>query len=149
MDGASLVLHVDGGSRGNPGPAGYGVVVADEAGQILDRLHASLGRQTNNYAEYCGLLAALRYALERGAHRVRVVADSELLVRQMQGRYAVKSENLRSLFEEARGLARQIPDFAIAHVRREHNREADQLANLAMDGAAAGPSGAGRPRPRK
>jgi probable phosphoglycerate mutase len=135
----SLVLRVDGGSRGNPGPAAYGVVVESPRGEILDRLHAAVGIQTNNYAEYQGLLAALRYALEKRAPRVRVYADSQLLVRQMQGRYAVKSENLRPLFEEARRLARLIPDFAIEHVYRTANREADRLANLALDEA-------GRPR---
>lgn len=133
----SLVLRVDGGSRGNPGPAGYGVVAATPAGDILARLHGAVGIQTNNYAEYCGLLAALRYALEQGARQVRVYADSELLVRQMQGRYQVKSANLRPLYEEARRLARQIPDFAIAHVYRAANHEADRLANLAMDEAKA------------
>lgn len=136
MDGAILTFHVDGGSRGNPGPAGYGVVVSDASGQVIERLQAALGRQTNNYAEYRGLLAALRYAVERRARQVRVIADSELLVRQMQGRYTVKSANLRPLFEEARRLASLIPELAIVHVRREHNREADRLANLAMDAAS-------------
>lgn len=131
--GPTLVLRVDGGSRGNPGPAGYGVVVSDGEGHVVDTLHASVGIQTNNFAEYSGLLAGLRYALERGAERVRVYADSQLLVRQMQGRYAVKSPNLRPLFEEARRLAGRIPDFGIEHVYREQNRAADKLANLAMD----------------
>jgi len=130
-----MILHVDGGSRGNPGPAGYGVVVSDASGAVLDRLQASLGRQTNNFAEYSGLIAALRYALERRAEEVLVYSDSELLVRQMQGRYAVKSPNLKALFDEARGLARRIPRFRIEHVRREGNREADRLANAAMDRA--------------
>lgn len=132
----SLILRVDGGSRGNPGPAGYGVAVEDESGLPLTSLRAAVGRQTNNYAEYCGLLAGLRYAREQGARRVRVFADSELLVRQMQGRYKVKSPNLLPLYTEARQLASAFPDFAIAHVRREQNREADRLANLAMDEAA-------------
>ena len=132
---ASLILRIDGGSRGNPGPAGYGVVVSAPSGAVLARLHASVGIQTNNYAEYCGLLAGLRYAVEQQAAQVRVYADSQLLVRQMQGRYAVKSPNLLPLFQEARRLARQIPDFAIAHVYRDDNAEADGLANLAMDEA--------------
>ncbi|MGH9488662.1 MAG: ribonuclease HI family protein [Terriglobales bacterium] len=132
-----LILRVDGGSRGNPGPAGYGVVVSDAAGDVLDRLHGSVGVQTNNYAEYCGLLAALRYARQRGVERVRVYADSQLLVRQMQGLYAVKSVNLRPLFEQAQQLRREFVVFSIMHVYREHNREADRLANLAMDAAAA------------
>jgi len=129
----SLILHVDGGSRGNPGPAGYGVVVSDSSGAVLDRLRASLGRQTNNFAEYSGLVAALGYALDRGAQEVLIYSDSELMVRQMQGRYTVKSPNLLALFEQARALARRIPRFRIEHVRREGNREADRLANLAMD----------------
>lgn len=130
---SSLILRVDGGSRGNPGPAGYGVVVSDGDGRRLETLHASVGVQTNNYAEYCGLLAGLRYALQQGAGTVKVYADSQLLVRQMQGRYAVKSPNLRPLYEEARRLAAAIPEFAIEHVYREQNREADGLANRAMD----------------
>lgn len=130
---AALEIHVDGGSRGNPGPAGYGVVVCDDSGQILDRLHGFVGHQTNNFAEYSGLIAALRYALEHGARRVHILADSQLLVRQIQGRYAVKSPNLLPLYEQARQLARQIPEFSILHVYREKNREADRLANLAMD----------------
>lgn len=135
MASSALEIHIDGGSRGNPGPAGYGVVICDESGEIVERLHAYVGRQTNNYAEYCGLLAALRYAVAQSAQRVRILADSQLLVRQMQGRYAVKSANLKPLFEEARSLARQIPDFGMTHVYREKNREADRLANLAMDQA--------------
>ena len=130
-----LTYRIDGGSRGNPGPAGYGVLVCDPAGAVVDRLHAPVGIQTNNYAEYAGLLAALRHALEHAAPRVRVYADSQLLVRQMQRRYAVKSPNLRPLFQEAQRLAARIPDFAIEHVYREENREADRLANLAMDEA--------------
>ncbi len=133
-----LTYRIDGGSRGNPGPAGYGVVVSDESGAVVDTLHASLGIQTNNFAEYSGLLAALRHAQARGERRVRVFADSQLMVRQMQGRYAVKSPNLRPLWEEARRLAAAIPDFAIAHVYREANRDADRLANQAMDAAGGG-----------
>ena len=133
---ATLILRVDGGSRGNPGPAAYGVAVEDEQGQPLASLRAALGHQTNNYAEYCGLLAGLRHAREQGAQRVRVFADSELLVRQMQGHYQVKSPNLQPLHAEAKRLAASFADFAIAHVRREQNREADRLANLAMDEAA-------------
>ncbi|MGH9417536.1 MAG: ribonuclease HI family protein [Terriglobales bacterium] len=130
-----LIIHVDGGSRGNPGPAGYGAVIENAAGEILERLHGYVGRQTNNYAEYSGLIAGLRRARELGAQRVKVVADSELLVRQMQGRYAVKSENLRPLYEEAWRLAQALPQVQFEHVLRGKNREADRLANLAMDEA--------------
>lgn len=132
-----LIYRIDGGSRGNPGPAGYGVVVCDAHGVVIETLQASVGIQTNNFAEYSGLLAALRHALVRGERQVRVYADSQLLVRQMQGRYAVRSPNLEPLFREARRLAASIPEFVIEHVRRESNREADRLANQAMDAAGA------------
>jgi probable phosphoglycerate mutase len=131
------IYRVDGGSRGNPGPAGYGVVVSNPSGEIIARLHGSVGVQTNNYAEYSGLLAALRDAQTRGETHVKIYADSQLLVRQMQGRYAVKSPNLRPLFEEARRLAQSFASFAMEHVYRDKNREADRLANLAMDQAQA------------
>lgn len=132
-----LIYRVDGGSRGNPGPAGYGVVVSNPAGEIVARLHGSVGIQTNNYAEYSGLLAALRDAQTRGETQVKIYADSQLLVRQMQGRYAVKSPNLRPLYEDARRLAASFASFAMEHVYRDKNREADRLANLAMDQAQA------------
>ncbi len=129
----SLTLYIDGGSRGNPGPAGYGVVIQDDAGNTVRTLARYLGRQTNNYAEYSALLAGLDCARELGAARVRVVADSELLVRQMQGRYQVRSPLLRPLYEEAHARAGQFDQFEIEHVRREKNQEADRLANQAMD----------------
>jgi ribonuclease HI len=136
-----LTLHcyVDGGSRGNPGPAGYGVLVTREDGAVVDRLHAALGVQTNNYAEYRGLIAALEYARAQGAEEVHIFSDSLLMVRQMQGRYAVKSPNLAPLERQARALAQAFRRFRIEHVRREHNREADALANRAMDSAARPP----------
>ncbi|MGH9481372.1 MAG: ribonuclease HI family protein [Terriglobales bacterium] len=136
----SLVLYIDGGSRGNPGPAGYGVLVCDAVGAVLDRLHGALGIRTNNFAEYSGLIAGLRYALERGARQVCVYSDSELLVRQMQGHYAVRSPTLRPLFDQARRLAGAIPGFTILHVPRDRNREADRLANRAMDAAQGKPA---------
>jgi len=132
-------------ASGNPGPAGYGVAIATPEGESLGALHASVGIQTNNYAEYSGLIAALRDALERQAERVLVYADSQLLVRQMQGRYAVKSANLRPLYDEARRLAGSLASFTIEHVYREANRDADRLANLAMD-EAKGNSSPARPR---
>ncbi len=135
----TLHLHVDGGSRGNPGPAGYGVLVTNPEGEVLDRLQGALGVQTNNYAEYRGLIAALEHARSRGGEEVRVFSDSLLMVRQMQGRYAVKSPNLAPLHRQARALAQGFRRFAIEHVRRERNREADALANQAMDGAPASP----------
>lgn len=128
-----FVAHCDGGSRGNPGPAGYGAVIEDTGGQVAARLSEFLGRQTNNYAEYSGLLAVLKWALENGARRLRVVSDSELLVRQMKGWYKVKSPGLRPLWEEAQRLALKLEAFEMRHTLRGGNKEADRLANEAMD----------------
>jgi ribonuclease HI len=127
------IANIDGGSRGNPGPAAYAVVMRDPSGQIILELAKKFGRDTNNVAEYYGLLAALDYALARGIKALRIRSDSELLVRQMQGRYKVKSEDLKPLFERASKMSRQLTYFAIEHVRRELNREADALANVALD----------------
>jgi ribonuclease HI len=132
-----IVAWIDGGARGNPGPAGYGVRVEDADGQLLDELHAGLGIATNNVAEYNGLLAALRYAAEHGHRQVRIRADSELLVKQMRGEYRVKNEGLKPLFLRACALVRQIGDVTFTHVRREQNKEADRLSNLGMDEAEA------------
>jgi ribonuclease HI len=128
-----LLAHVDGGARGNPGPAGYGVAIADDAGRPVAALSRYLGHQTNNYAEYMGLLAALHYALEHGCKALEVVSDSELLVRQMNGQYKVRAPQLIGLYQEAKALAARLDVFRVRHVRREHNREADALANRAMD----------------
>lgn len=132
-----IVVYTDGGSRGNPGPAGYGVRIEDEQGTLLAELRASLGRTTNNVAEYQGLLAGLDWAIANGHRRVRVRSDSELLVRQMRGEYRVKSPGLQPLYTQARGLVARIGQVTFEHVRRELNKEADRLANLAMDEAAA------------
>lgn len=128
-----ITAHIDGGARGNPGPAGYGVVIRDAAGKKLAELSEFLGHRTNNYAEYSALLAALEYAQQHGHAALKVVSDSELLVRQMNGEYKVKSPDLRPLYERARGLARKFQRFSIEHARREQNRDADRLANAAMD----------------
>ncbi len=128
-----LVAHVDGGARGNPGPAGYGVVIEDEQGRRVAELSRYLGHQTNNYAEYMGLLAALEYALQHGYKALKVVSDSELLVRQLRGQYKVRSENLRQLYERAKSRIAQLDWFSIEHTLREGNRDADRLANKAMD----------------
>ena len=127
------VAHCDGGSRGNPGPAGYGAVVEDPQGRVVARLSEYLGRQTNNFAEYSGLLAVLEWALEHGVKRLLVVSDSELMVNQMKGRYKVASPSLRPLWEEARRRAGKLEGFAIGHTLRGGNQEADRLANEAMD----------------
>jgi probable phosphoglycerate mutase len=131
--GGMITAHCDGGSRGNPGPAGYGAVIEDANGQVLARLSEFLGMQTNNYAEYSGLLGVLKWALEHGHTRLKVVSDSELMVKQMQGKYKVGSPVLRPLWEEARALTRKLERFEIGHTLRGGNKEADKLANEAMD----------------
>jgi len=128
-----LVAHSDGGARGNPGPAGYGVVIQDESGRKVASLSEYLGHQTNNFAEYQGLIAALEYALQKGPKALKVISDSELLVRQIKGIYKVKNPTLQDLHGRAKELIRQLEWFSIGHALREHNREADRLANEAMD----------------
>jgi len=127
------VAHVDGGARGNPGPAGYGVVVEDEHGTSVAELSEYIGMQTNNVAEYSGLLAALRWATEHGHPSLEVVSDSELMVKQMNGQYKVRAPQLLDLYQQARALSRKLEWFRIRHVRRAHNSKADALANRAMD----------------
>ena len=129
------VANIDGASRGNPGPASYGVVLRDPDGKIALELGKNIGRETNNVAEYFALLAALDYAATHNIAALRVRSDSELLVRQMQGRYKVKSPDLKPLHERATKLSRQLRYFAIEHVRRELNTGADALANVALDSA--------------
>jgi ribonuclease HI len=131
-----ITAYIDGGSRGNPGPAGYGVRFESADGQLIEELHESVGIATNNVAEYRGLLAALTWALDRGHRTVHVRSDSELLVKQMRGEYRVKNAGLQPLYEEARRLVGRIGHVTFEHVRRERNRHADRLANLAMDEAA-------------
>ena len=128
-----LIAHVDGGARGNPGPAGYGVAIEDQHGKPIAEFSRYLGHRTNNFAEYSGLIAALNYALEHQHSALRVLSDSELMVRQMTGVYKVRSPELRPLYEEAGRLSRKLQWFRIAHVRREKNAAADRLANEAMD----------------
>jgi ribonuclease HI len=128
-----LIAHSDGGARGNPGPAGYGVVIQDEAGRKVAALSQYLGHQTNNFAEYQGLIAALEYAIEHGHKALKLISDSELLVRQIKGIYKVKNLTLQELHGRARELIAQLDWFSIDHALREHNREADDLANQAMD----------------
>lgn len=136
-----IIAYIDGGSRGNPGPAGYGVLISSSDGSPVDQLSEFIGRTTNNFAEYQGLLAALDYALEHGHPRLKIRSDSELLVRQLQGVYKVKSPDLAPLHQKARQMIAQLDAFAVEHIPRELNREADRLANLAMDrGHRAGPT---------
>lgn len=151
--GGWVTANTDGGARGNPGPAGYGVVVEDETGNRLAEISEYLGIRTNNVAEYSALLAALEWAEANGKSKLRVISDSELMVRQIQGKYKVNSPDLRPLFEEARRRIGRLDRFEIQHALRHRNKIADGLANQAMDRAtgrpAAGPpasrSGASRP----
>ena len=129
------IANIDGASRGNPGPASYAVVIRDPGGKTVLELAKNIGRETNNVAEYYALLAALDYATSHNISSLRIRSDSELLVRQMQGRYKVKSADLKPLHERASKMAKQIGYFAIEHVRRELNRDADALANVALDQA--------------
>jgi ribonuclease HI len=129
------IANIDGASRGNPGPASYAVVIRDPGGKTILELAKNIGRETNNVAEYYALLAALDYVTSHNISALRIRSDSELLVRQMQGRYKVKSADLKPLHERASKMAKQIGYFAIEHVRRELNRDADALANVALDQA--------------
>jgi ribonuclease HI len=146
------VANIDGASRGNPGPASYAVVIRDPSGKTILELAKNIGRETNNVAEYYALLAALDYATSHNISALRIRSDSELLVRQMQGRYKVKSADLKPLHERASKMAKQIGYFAIEHVRRELNRDADALANVALDQAGvpkfAGTGATTTPEPR-
>jgi len=133
-----VVMYIDGASRGNPGPAAYAVVVKATDGASLAAISKFLGQATNNVAEYEGLLAALGYALRHHYLRLKVVSDSELMVRQIQGSYKVKSPGLKLLHQRAREMIARLAAFSIEHVRREHNREADRLVNQALNATEAG-----------
>jgi probable phosphoglycerate mutase len=146
-----ITAFCDGGSRGNPGPAGYGVYIQDEKGQKVAELSEFLGKKTNNFAEYSGLLAALDYAITHGHPHLKAVADSELMVKQIKGQYRVNSPELRPLYEDARRRIAQLEGFQIQHVLREKNRHADRLANAAMDkgtGRSSSSDGAPAPKPQ-
>jgi ribonuclease HI len=128
-----LIANTDGGARGNPGPAGYGVVIQDASGKKVAALSDYLGHQTNNFAEYQALIAALEYAVGHGHRALKVISDSELMVRQIKGIYKVKDATLRDLHARAKELISKLEWFQIEHVLRGKNREADDLANTAMD----------------
>jgi short/branched chain acyl-CoA dehydrogenase len=135
----TLIVHIDGASRGNPGPAAYAAIIRTEAGEPVASLSKALGKTTNNFAEYQALLAALEFLAAHGYRRTKIFSDSELLVRQIQGTYKVNSEDLRPLYERARKIIHQFDRFSIAHVPREKNREADRLANQALDSVGKNP----------
>jgi ribonuclease HI len=128
-----IVAYIDGGARGNPGPAGYGVRIESRDGELLEEFGESIGIATNNVAEYRGLLAALEWARSHHRTPVHVRSDSLLLVQQMLGNYKVKNAGLQPLHAKARLLAREIGCVTFEHVRREKNAHADRLANAAMD----------------
>jgi probable phosphoglycerate mutase len=138
--------HCDGGARGNPGPAGYGALIQDNEGMVIAELSEFLGMRTNNYAEYSGLLGCLQYALDHNHPRLRVVSDSELMVKQIQGKYQVKSPDLKPLYDEAKRRIAKLEAFEITHALRHKNKDADRLANEAMDrGMRRGQSSEARP----
>jgi ribonuclease HI len=130
-------LHIDGGARGNPGPAGVGVVIhnADQSEPVFEAGYY-LGETTNNVAEYQGLIRGLEQALERGINDIQVISDSELVVKQIHRKYRVKAANLKPLFETATQLLGRFENWDVTHTRRENNKRADELANLAMDARA-------------
>ena len=125
--------YIDGGARGNPGPAGYGVRIEDQDGTLIAELYGPLGIATNNVAEYSGLLAALQWAVDHGHKQLHIRSDSELLVKQMRGEYKVKNPGLQALSARARLLTMELDRVTFEHVRREMNKEADRLSNIAMD----------------
>lgn len=129
-----ITAYFDGGARSNPGPAGYGVYIVDDQGTVLAELHGSLGISTNNIAEYNGLIAALRWAVDHNVDAITIKGDSLLIIEQMRGNYKVKNEGLKPLHMQARMLVMQIGNVKFEHVRREFNKEADLLSNIGMDG---------------
>ena len=131
-----ITAYIDGGARGNPGPAGYGAFIVDAEGQVLAELHGALGTATNNVAEYQGLLAALAWAAEHRHPRLHIKADSLLLVEQMRGNYRVKNAGLIPLNQRARLLVSRIGHVTFEHIPREHNKDADRLSNVGMDANA-------------
>jgi len=140
IESSVVIAYTDGGARGNPGPSGYGVVIQDGTGAKLAEFSEYLGHQTNNYAEYRGVIAALEYAIEHGFPNLEVRSDSELVVNQIRGTYRVKNHELRELHAQATELIKKLGSFEIAHIRREQNTRADRLANHAMDRGTTKPS---------
>jgi ribonuclease HI len=129
-----LIVNVDGGARGNPGPAAIGVVLRDADGEVIAERGERIGRATNNVAEYRALLAGIALAAEHGASEVELIGDSELVVRQVEGRYKVKDGTLRELHAEVKRALAGLDSWSIRHVKRAQNAEADRLVNAALDG---------------
>lgn len=130
------ILHTDGGARGNPGPAGIGVVLRSEQGEVIGEIARGIGEATNNVAEYAALIAGLELALERDVTEIDIYMDSELVVSQLLGKWKIKKDTLRPLAVKARSLMNRFDSFTLSHVRREANADADKLANQGMDAAA-------------
>jgi ribonuclease HI len=130
-----VLIHTDGASRGNPGPAAIGAIIRDRNGKLLAQVSQAIGVATNNQAEYRAVIAGLEKAHQLGATGVRLFSDSELVVRQLQGRYRVKNAALKPLFQRAVGLAGRLEHFSISYVPREQNTAADRLTNRALDAA--------------
>ncbi len=147
QNGGWINAHCDGGARGNPGPSGYGALIQDDQGMVLAELSEFLGIRTNNYAEYSGLLGCLQYALDHGHRRLRVVSDSELMVKQIQGKYKVNSPDLKPLWQEAKNRIAKLEAFEISHALRHKNKDADRLANEAMDRGMKRSPAPGQPAP--
>jgi ribonuclease HI len=131
---AKLTVNVDGGARGNPGPAAIGAVVRGAAGEILEERGQRIGRATNNVAEYRALLLGIELAAAHGAEELELVGDSELIVRQVEGRYKVKDATMKELHAEVKAALAPFASWSIRHVRREHNADADRLVNATLDG---------------
>lgn len=129
----ALILNVDGASRGNPGKSSAGVIIKDESGNVIERISKYIGVATNNIAEYSALIIALEMAKEIGAEKVKIYSDSELMVKQIKGEYRVKNENLKPLHQNAIDLLKHFKTYGIIYIERENNREADKLANQALD----------------
>jgi ribonuclease HI len=129
-----ITAFFDGGARSNPGPAGYGVYIVDDQGAVLAELHGSLGNTTNNIAEYNGLIAALKWAVDHDVKQITIKGDSLLIIEQMRGNYKVKNEGLKPLHMQARMLVMQVGNVKFEHVPREQNKDADRLSNVGMDG---------------
>jgi len=145
---STITAVIDGAARGNPGPAAYGVVFKDAAGKVRARLSGRIGKTTNNVAEYRALLAALTYAHQQGWRALKVLTDSELLARQLEGSYKVRSAELKPLFQQAQQHIAALDSFSVAAVPRPQTREADRLANAALDArpTAATPRAKGESR---
>jgi probable phosphoglycerate mutase len=143
-----ISAHCDGGARGNPGPAGYGALIQAADGSVIAELSEFLGFKTNNFAEYSGLLGCLQYALDHGHKRLKLVSDSELMVKQIQGKYQVKSPDLKPLYDEAKRRIAKLDGFEISHALRHKNQDADRLANEAMDRGMKKPGSAASVAPK-